>query len=73
MNIIIPLSKQDRCDHPGCSASAHVRVMLGRLDLVFCGHHYRRHEGALFLSGFLINDDTRAELVRRPADIEEVK
>lgn len=68
--IIIPLSKQDRCDHPGCAAEGRVRVMLARLDLVFCGHHFRRHEGNLFLAGFTVNDDTRDELTARPADVE---
>lgn len=68
--IIIPLSKRDRCDQGECGAQAHVRVMKDRLDLVFCGHHYRDHEDALFLSGWTINDDTRDTLTTRPADIK---
>ena len=40
------LSTSDRCDR--CSAQAYVRVVLpGGADLLFCGHHWNRHEEAL--------------------------
>jgi hypothetical protein len=40
------LSATDRCDR--CSAQAYVRVVLpGGTDLLFCGHHWNRHEPAL--------------------------
>lgn len=41
-----PLTAQDRCD-ANCSAQAYVRVTLAEGVLLFCGHHYRRHEPAL--------------------------
>ncbi|WP_245679157.1 DUF7455 domain-containing protein [Actinomadura hibisca] len=40
-----PLKIADRCDR--CGAQAFVRVEFDGLDLLFCGHHYRRHEMAL--------------------------
>lgn len=40
------LSATDRCDR--CSAQAYVRVVLpGGTDLLFCGHHWNRHENVL--------------------------
>jgi len=40
------LSSTDRCDR--CNAQAYVRVVLpGGTDLLFCGHHWNRHEDAL--------------------------
>lgn len=41
-----PLKIVDRCDR--CGAQAFVRVEFGHtLDLLFCGHHFRKHEVAL--------------------------
>ncbi|MFC4058818.1 hypothetical protein ACFOWE_10965 [Planomonospora corallina] len=41
-----PLKISDRCDQ--CGAQAFVRVIFRRnQDLLFCGHHYGRHESAL--------------------------
>ncbi|MGI5169934.1 DUF7455 domain-containing protein [Spirillospora sp. CA-253888] len=40
-----PLKVTDRCDR--CGAQAFVRIEFGGLDLLFCGHHYRRNEMAL--------------------------
>lgn len=40
------LTARDRCD-ADCSAQAYVRVTLATGALLFCGHHYRRHEVAL--------------------------
>ena len=40
------LSATDRCDR--CNAQAYVRVVLpGGADLLFCGHHWMRHEQVL--------------------------
>ena len=41
-----PLAATDRCDR--CNAQAYVRIVLpGGTDLLFCGHHWNRHEDAL--------------------------
>ncbi|GAY10463.1 hypothetical protein [Pseudonocardia sp. N23] len=36
-----PLTRADRCD--ACGAAARVRVLLPAGELIFCGHHARRH------------------------------
>lgn len=44
--VVSPLKAADRCDR--CGAQAYIRVVLaGGGDLLFCGHHGRRHEGKL--------------------------
>lgn len=41
------LTLRDRCD--GCSAAAYVHVFLtDGGELMFCGHHFQKHEVALF-------------------------
>ncbi|WP_035812468.1 DUF7455 domain-containing protein [Jiangella gansuensis] len=40
-----PLNAVDRCD--SCGAQAYIRVVLSEGDLLFCGHHGRRHEDKL--------------------------
>ena len=41
-----PLTRHDRCDR--CGAAAQVRALLpGGGELMFCGHHARRHESRL--------------------------
>lgn len=41
-----PLRLADRCDQ--CNAQAFVRVTFGNgADLLFCGHHFHRHEVVL--------------------------
>ena len=51
------LSTSDRCDR--CSAQAYVRVVLpGGADLLFCGHHWSRHEGALRDQAVEVVDET---------------
>lgn len=39
------LNAKDRCDR--CQAQALVWVNMVAGDLLFCGHHYARHEDAL--------------------------
>jgi hypothetical protein len=41
-----PLTAADRCDRCGARATTRV-VLAGGSDLVFCGHHSRRYDGAL--------------------------
>jgi hypothetical protein len=51
------LSATDRCDR--CNAQAYVRVVLpGGADLLFCGHHWSRHELALRPQAAAIVDET---------------
>ncbi len=39
------LSGLDRCD--SCGAQAYVRVTLNDSELLFCGHHAKKHEDKL--------------------------
>ncbi|MBK9740056.1 MAG: hypothetical protein IPO93_11165 [Actinobacteria bacterium] len=51
------LSATDRCDR--CSAQAYVRVVLpGGADLLFCGHHWSRHETVLRPQAVQVVDET---------------
>jgi len=51
------LSPTDRCDR--CAAQAYVRVMLpGGVDLLFCGHHWTRHEPVLRAQAVEVVDET---------------
>ncbi|CAB4821360.1 MAG: hypothetical protein F2763_00855 [Actinobacteria bacterium] len=51
------LSATDRCDR--CNAQAYVRVILhGGSDLLFCGHHWSRHELVLRPRAATIVDET---------------
>jgi hypothetical protein len=68
-----PLVLQDRCDR--CGAQAFVRVarkaflqpgMFDPNDLIFCGHHYGRHELELMQQGFVLMSDQRAEINAKP-------
>ncbi|RJL21272.1 hypothetical protein D5H75_38020 [Bailinhaonella thermotolerans] len=48
-----------RCDR--CGAQAFMRaVNAGGQDLLFCGHHGRRHQPALAASGWSVTDRTDA-------------
>jgi hypothetical protein len=53
-----PLTAADRCD-AGCGAQGRVRVHVpGSGVLVFCAHHYRRHEPALASRDVTVDDFT---------------
>lgn len=39
------LDKSDRCDR--CGAQAYVSALVRGTWLVFCGHHFRKHEEAI--------------------------
>lgn len=49
----------DRCDR--CGAQAFVAALKasrsGDLTLLFCAHHFRRHEAALTLDGWHCHDE----------------
>jgi hypothetical protein len=60
------LSATDRCDR--CNAQAYVRVVLeGGGDLLFCGHHWSRHEEALRPKAQNVIDETH-RLTQVPAE-----
>lgn len=62
-----PLNRlKDRCDR--CGAEAFVRVTSRQTnnDLLFCGHHYRAHEMALVMGGWIV-DDHRSEINTNPS------
>ncbi|HBJ73689.1 MAG TPA: hypothetical protein DDY88_08320 [Actinobacteria bacterium] len=51
------LAATDRCDR--CNSQAYVRVVLpGGSDLLFCGHHWNRHEVALRPQAIEVFDET---------------
>ena len=59
------LSATDRCDR--CAAQAYVRVVLiGGADLLFCGHHWSKHEAVLRPQAEAVVDETH-RLVQVPA------
>lgn len=45
-----------RCD--SCQAQAFVAASKGELMLLFCGHHFRRHEDAMVTDGWSLVDNT---------------
>lgn len=51
-----PLTGLDRCD--SCGAQAYVRVALNDSELLFCGHHARKHEAKLRPIASLWHDET---------------
>ena len=52
-----PLTASDRCDR--CGAQAYVRVTLtSGCELLFCGHHARKHLPALEALASHIQDET---------------
>lgn len=62
----VPLTISDRCDACGgrsdngivTAPQAFARAVKGDLEILFCGHHLRRHEAALIAGGWLIDDQT---------------
>lgn len=52
-----PLTAADRCDR--CGANAYVRVVLASgSELLFCGHHARKHLDALRPIAARIDDES---------------
>ncbi|GGL47082.1 DUF7455 domain-containing protein [Planomonospora parontospora] len=62
-----PLQIADRCDQ--CGAQAFVRVVFRRnKDLLFCGHHYSKHEPALMTSyPYAVVYDERRRINQKPS------
>ena len=46
----------DRCD--SCGAQAYVRAVLNGSELLFCGHHAKRHEAKLRTIAEIWHDET---------------
>lgn len=54
---VMPLQASDRCDR--CGAQSYVRVtMLGGAELLFCRHHWHRHEPVLREKAAHVHDET---------------
>ncbi len=51
-----PITGLDRCD--SCGAQAYVRVVLNDSELLFCGHHSKKHEGKLRPLATVWHDET---------------
>lgn len=52
------LTRGDRCDR--CGAQAFVRATLPAadgLELLFCGHHFRKNELQLIAAGAVVQDE----------------
>ncbi|MDD2858943.1 MAG: hypothetical protein PHU75_09740 [Candidatus Nanopelagicales bacterium] len=63
------LAATDRCDR--CNAQAYVRVVLpGGADLLFCSHHWNRHEDVLRPQAVAVVDETH-RLDAKPVDITD--
>jgi hypothetical protein len=53
---LAPLTAADRCDR--CGAQAYLRVVLPTGELLFCGHHARKHATAFADVALHIQDET---------------
>ena len=59
-----PLNALDRCD--ACGGRAYVRVLLtSGGELLFCGHHFRKHEPSLVAVVDFVQDE-REKLLQPP-------
>jgi hypothetical protein len=65
--VVSPLKAVDRCD--SCGAQAYIRAVLpGGNELLFCGHHGRRHEPKLRPLAVEWHDETDRLLVAPATD-----
>lgn len=51
-----PITGLERCD--SCGAQAYVRVTLNDSELLFCGHHAKKHEEKLRPMADVWHDET---------------
>jgi hypothetical protein len=58
------LKVADRCD--SCNSQAYVLVKGVSGDLMFCGHHYAKHEVALIKFSYEIIDEREKLIQNRP-------
>jgi hypothetical protein len=61
-----PLTTADRCDSCGETAQAQVRVVKGKMDMLFCKHHFEVNEPVLFAGGWEVFEDVRQSLYVKP-------
>lgn len=54
---VAPLTGADRCDRCGAQAFVRVRLLSGG-ELLFCGHHFRKHGDAVRPIAAEILDET---------------
>jgi hypothetical protein len=59
------LTAADRCDR--CGARAYVRVVLPVGELLFCGHHGRKHADAFREVAIRVDDETARLLAEHGA------
>lgn len=52
----VPLLPKHRCIR--CDSRAFVKAVKNDMELLFCGHHARKHAGKLQIEGWLIDDQT---------------
>lgn len=52
------LTAADRCDAGTCGSAAKVRATGTAGELLFCGHHWRKHEPALRAWAYQVEDET---------------
>ena len=55
------MNAYDRCDR--CGAQAYVRVMFVNGELMFCGHHFDKHQPSFTVDKYAVLEDTRQTLV----------
>lgn len=61
------LTANDRCDQ--CSAQAYVKVLFDSGELLFCAHHWNRHEAVAKDQASRIIDE-RYRLTPKPEPVE---
>lgn len=59
------LDKSVRCDH--CGAEAWVSVKSGESQLDFCAHSYQEHSLILHAQGWVISNDERELINKKPS------
>lgn len=63
----------DRCDcRCGAQAFVLVQVVPDAGPLLFCKHHFEKHEAALIVDGAKVLLDARSDLMKRPSNINGV-
>jgi hypothetical protein len=55
------LTTLDRCD-ADCPAAARVVVEIQGSELMFCGHHYAKHETAFAILGAVVKDERHIDI-----------
>ena len=55
LEVPAPLNLSHRCDR--CGAQAFVRVTLNAGELLFCGHHYAKHEPTIGPLALKVQDE----------------